>query len=90
LVLLLVLPKLLSSPLCGAPNVCHEPVLGKVFLLFQNIYNDYFSFKLKPEDRFSKGIHDWNKFDRFADSMLVRLAWGIFYVAIYVLCISYS
>jgi stearoyl-CoA desaturase (Delta-9 desaturase) len=31
----------------------------------KNIYNDYFSFKLKPEERFSKDVPDWNKFDRF-------------------------
>jgi hypothetical protein len=34
LVFLSLLPKLFSSPLCSAPNVCDEQILGKVFLLF--------------------------------------------------------
>ena len=67
----------------------HSENLFSMMWKTKNIYNDYFSFKLKPEDRFLKDIPDWNKFDRFADSMLVRLAWGIFYVAIYIACISY-
>ncbi|MBW3468133.1 acyl-CoA desaturase [Arthrospiribacter ruber] len=54
----------------------------------KNIYNDYFSFKLKPEERFSKDVPDWNKFDLFADSMVARVGWGVFYVAVYVLSIS--
>lgn len=54
----------------------------------KNIYNDYFSFKLKPEERFSQDIPDWNKFDRFADTMFVRLSWGLIYVVIYLLSIS--
>lgn len=54
----------------------------------KNIYNDYFSFKLKSEERFSQDIPDWNKFDRFADTMFVRLSWGLIYVVIYLLSIS--
>jgi len=54
----------------------------------KNIYNEYFSFRLKPEERFSKDVPDWNKFDLLADSMMARVGWGLFYVLIYVLSIS--
>lgn len=54
----------------------------------KNIYNEYFSFRLKPEERFSKDVPDWNKFDLLADSMVARVGWGLFYVLIYVLSIS--
>jgi stearoyl-CoA desaturase (delta-9 desaturase) len=67
----------------------HTENLFSMMWKTKNIYNDYFGFKLKPEERFSKDIPDWNKFDRFADNMTVRIAWGVLYVAIYVACISY-
>jgi len=54
----------------------------------KNIYNEYFSFRLKPEERFSKDVPDWNRFDLLADSMMARVGWGLFYVLIYVLSIS--
>jgi len=53
----------------------------------KNIYNDHFAFRIKPEERFSKDVPDWRKFDLLADSMTVRVSWGLMYVLIYILCI---
>lgn len=53
----------------------------------KNIYNDHFTFRIKPEERFSKDVPDWNKFDLLADSMTARVGWGLLYVLIYILCI---
>lgn len=54
----------------------------------KNIYNDYFRFKIMPEERFVKDIPEWTSFDKFADSSWSRIGWGFIYIAIYVLCIS--
>jgi stearoyl-CoA desaturase (Delta-9 desaturase) len=54
----------------------------------KNIYNDYFKFKITPEERFSVGIPEWRALDKFADSYASRISWGAVYVIIYFLCIT--
>jgi stearoyl-CoA desaturase (delta-9 desaturase) len=54
----------------------------------KNIYNDYFHFKITPEERFSVGIPEWRALDKFADSYWSRIGWGVVYVVIYFLCIT--
>jgi len=54
----------------------------------KDIYNDYFRFKITPEERFSVGIPEWGAFDKFADSYASRIGWGTLYVIIYFLCIT--
>ena len=54
----------------------------------KNIYNDYFNFKITPEERFSVGIPEWRALDKFADSYASRIGWGVVYVVIYFLCIT--
>lgn len=54
----------------------------------KKIYNEHFTFRAKPEERFIKDVPDWNRFDKFADTMGIRIGWVLVYVLIYVLSIS--
>src|SRR5690606_36698071 len=42
----------------------------------------------KPEERFSKDVPDWHKYDLFADAMTARVGWGVVYVLLHILCIQ--
>ena len=50
----------------------------------KNIYNEYFKYKITPEERFAAGIPEWRAFDLFADSYFSRLGWGTAYVLFYI------
>lgn len=66
----------------------HSENLFAMMWQTKQIYNSYFNYEKEPEERFSKDIPEWRKFDIFADSQFARISWGVLYVAIYFLCIT--
>ncbi len=50
----------------------------------KNIYNEYFTYTRKPEERFSKDIPEWKTLERFGDTWVSRLFFGTLYVLFYI------
>jgi len=48
------------------------------------IYNRLYSRAQKPEKQFENNLPDWDKFDKFADSVPSRLGWAFLYILFYV------
>lgn len=53
------------------------------------IYSDLWNERVPYDKRFTRDLPHWWSFDRFADSWYSRIFWGLFYIAFYVLVISY-
>jgi len=51
----------------------------------KTIYSDIASKRVVPEKRFTEGVPQWEKFDKFARSWYSRLFWGAVYVGVYIL-----
>lgn len=70
----------------------HSPYFSKnVFDMMwetKKIYNGFLHYKIKAEKRFTKNIPEWKSLERLGGSYWSRVAWGLSYVAIYVLLIS--
>lgn len=49
----------------------------------KTIYSDINMGRVKVDPRFTKGVPQWQVFDKFARSWFSRIAWGIFYVSVY-------
>ena len=52
------------------------------------MYNNLVSGKMEVEERFKKNIPVWPALDKFAESHISRIGWGILYFVVYVLIIS--
>lgn len=66
----------------------HSPSYSKnVFSMMwrtSRIYRQIFHGKMKVEERFTKNLPDWRKFDKFASSGWSRLLWVAAYVLLFV------
>lgn len=45
----------------------------------KSIYTDINKMKVTIDEKFTKNVPQWTKFDRIASSWISRLAWGVFY-----------
>lgn len=61
----------------------HAEGLFDMMLQTKKIYSKIFFNRLVTEPRFAKGVPAWERFERFADSWLVRVGWGVAYIAFY-------
>lgn len=51
----------------------------------RKVYNDIYFRKANLEQRFTKDLPDWTRFDQFASSRITRVGWILFYIAFYVI-----
>lgn len=69
------------------PSDPHSPkydeTIFKMMWKTKTIYSAIASKRVIPEDRFIKGVPEWNTFDVFARSWVSRLLWGGVYLGIY-------
>jgi stearoyl-CoA desaturase (delta-9 desaturase) len=54
----------------------------------KTIYSDMWNRRVPYNERFIKDLPHWWSFDKFADSWMSRLGWGIFYSLFYIYVIS--
>ncbi len=70
------------------PRDPHSPVFYKSpALMMKNtffVYLDLVSGKIRPEKKFEGGYPEWPAFDRWGDSIAVRVLWVAVYIAFYV------
>ncbi|MEL6672739.1 MAG: acyl-CoA desaturase [Bacteroidota bacterium] len=57
--------------------------LFDMMLKTQAVYSKVFWEKVPFEERFTKGVPAWKSFEVFANSIPVRIAWGLIYIAFY-------
>ena len=50
----------------------------------RTVYSDVYYNRIPLEERFTKGVPEWNAFDRFAESMITRVLFGAAYTAFFV------
>jgi stearoyl-CoA desaturase (delta-9 desaturase) len=66
----------------------HSPKYSKnVFQMMwrtRKIFDDIFEGKIKVEERFTKNLPEWPRFDRWAHSLTSRILWAIVYVFLFV------
>jgi stearoyl-CoA desaturase (delta-9 desaturase) len=55
-----------------------------MMLRTRKIYSGIFDGTIEVEDKFLKNLPEWNKFDRWANSILSRLLWVLMYIAFFV------
>ena len=67
----------------------HSPHHNKnLFMMMwktKDLYTNLVDYKTKIEDRFDRDFPQWAIIDKFGDSWISRLLWGLAYVAFYVL-----
>ncbi len=51
----------------------------------KTVYSNIFYGRIPIEEKWKKDLPEWIAFEKFADSWPVRLFWGVFYVAFYVM-----
>lgn len=61
----------------------YDETIFKMMWKTKTIYSAITSKKMKVEERFTKGVPEWEAFDNFARSWVSRVGWGAIYVAIY-------
>jgi stearoyl-CoA desaturase (delta-9 desaturase) len=61
----------------------YDETIFKMMWKTKTIYSGISSKETKVEERFTKGVPDWNTFDKFARSWVSRVFWGAMYVAFY-------
>jgi len=66
----------------------HSPKYDKnlfsMMLRTKNIYQDINTKSIVIEDKFTKNVPQWERFDTFASSILSRLIWGVLYTLFFV------
>ena len=55
-----------------------------MMLRTKNIYQDINTKSIVIEDKFTKNVPQWERFDTFASSILSRLIWGVLYTLFFV------
>ncbi len=67
----------------------HSPSFSKnmIHMMWRtsSIYVKIFKKKILTEDRFTKNLIDWPKFDRWANSALSRITWAAVYITLFLL-----
>ncbi len=63
----------------------YDPNLFAMMWRTKNIYADINNYKIKIEEKFTKNVPQWKKFDRLASSWFSRLGWGIFYTSFFII-----
>lgn len=67
----------------------HSPKYDKSILKMmwrtKTIYSNIFYGRTKIDEKYTKQLPQWTAFDIFADRWVMRIGWGLFYVAFYVL-----
>lgn len=67
----------------------HSPAFSSnifsMMLRTSRYYRDIFHNRLKVEEKFTKNLPEWKRFDNWANSAPSRLLWGFAYIAIFVL-----
>lgn len=67
----------------------HSPKYDKnIFAMMMRTRNEYLDvyYRRRPiEERFTKNVPAWDKFDHFAEHIITRVFWAILYIAIYAL-----
>jgi stearoyl-CoA desaturase (delta-9 desaturase) len=66
----------------------HSPKYDKtaMAMMFRSAtkFNDIFYDRVETDEVFTKGVPKWMSFDRFANKLIVRLAWAALYVLFYI------
>jgi len=62
----------------------YDDNLFKMMWKTKTIYSNIFYRKLDVEEKFTKGVPQWNAFDRFADNWYSRTFWIVVYTTFYV------
>ncbi len=69
------------------PDDPHSPKydesIWKMMWKTKTIYSSIAHGGYEPEERFTKGVPRWDAFDRFAESWMSRLGWGVVYSLVY-------
>ena len=69
------------------PDDPHSPKydesIMKMMWKTKTIYTAITTRQMEVEERFTKNIPEWERFDRFARSWTSRILWGALYVAVY-------
>lgn len=66
----------------------HSPkVSGNLFKMMwdtKKVYSDIFRGRIEIEEKFKTNVPEWHSFDKWGESWVSRLMWGLIYIAIYV------
>lgn len=65
-----------------SPNFSSNMI--SMMLRTRRIYTDIFKGKIAVEDKFKTNLPEWDSFDRWANSTLSRVLWGIGYIAFFI------
>ena len=61
----------------------YDPNLFAMMWRTKNIYSDINNHKIEVDEKFTKNVPQWEKFDRFASSWQSRIGWGIAYTVFF-------
>ncbi|MFT7248199.1 MAG: stearoyl-CoA desaturase (delta-9 desaturase) [Arcticibacterium sp.] len=67
----------------------HSKNLFTMMWRTKDLYTNLVDYKTKIEDRFDRDFPQWQIIDKFGDSWISRLLWGLAYVAFYVVGFFY-
>ncbi|QHT69314.1 acyl-CoA desaturase [Rhodocytophaga rosea] len=56
----------------------------------KDIYNGFAKGTVDPDPQFDRDYPVWERMEKIGDSYISRIAWGTFYVLVYVLCYLYA
>ncbi|MES2733202.1 MAG: fatty acid desaturase, partial [Bacteroidota bacterium] len=55
----------------------------------KKIFTDFVHYRVKPEPRFDREFPAWPQLEKVADNWFSRIAWGTFYVLVYMAAYKY-
>lgn len=67
----------------------YDETLWKMMLKTKDIYTKITHDQYPVDEKYSKNLPSWYKFDRFADGWISRLFWGISYIIVYAWLVDY-